>query len=50
MSDSSNNDHDQDLITQELFEQQVIHRFDSLSKDPNPFLRSFIMWLHGFRV
>jgi hypothetical protein len=34
----------------ELFEKHVIHRFDSPSIDPNPSLRSLILWLHSFGV
>ncbi len=44
------NDHDQVLATWELFEQHVIRRFHSPSIDPNPSLRSLILWLHRFGV
>lgn len=47
---SYSNDNDQDLITQVLFEQHVIHRFDNPNMDPNPSLGSLILWLHGFGV
>jgi len=49
-SNASNSDHDRVLTTWELFEQQVICRFDSPSIDPSPSLGSLILWLHGFRV
>jgi hypothetical protein len=47
---ANNSDHDQVLATWELFEQQVIRRFDSPNIDPNPSLRSLILWLHSFGV
>lgn len=41
MSNASNSDHDQVQTTRKLFKQQVIHRFDKPSINPNPSFRIF---------
>jgi len=50
MSNSSGREHNQNLTTQKLSEHQIIYRFDDPNIEQNPFIRSMIMWLHGFGV
>jgi hypothetical protein len=50
MSNSSGREHNQNLITQKLFEHQIIRRFDDPNIEQNPFIKSMILRLHGFGV